>query len=177
MQHGILTIVTLSKNSIPTPCSSEEQLRLDQISWLLYIAYAYSTSQLHLVTRRNTDKICTKLHSKSIVWVHPTNLWSQWKKVVVGGLLRWKLVRVCAAVMTTFTGQSALPSLPVYRQCPAHVPSIRSLDPTFGNTCGTYPHTKKRGDRPPAIRLEFKLKTTATSNVINQCKNNIKCMA
>ena len=78
-----------------------------------------------------------------------------------------------------FSGQLALPSLPIYHQCAAHVPphfqfleknsalktqifqifipktshfsrKIHSLEPTFGNLCGTHPpKKKKRWVHPP----------------------------
>ena len=56
-----------------------------------------------------------------------------------------------------FSGQLALPSLPIYHQCTAHVPPIyktpifarksRSLDPTFGNPHGIYPPKKLSAPR------------------------------
>ena len=38
------------------------------------------------------------------------------------GHLHWKVVWGCPAVMTPFSGQSVLPSLPIYHQCAAHMP-------------------------------------------------------
>ena len=100
------------------------------------------------------------------------------------GALTWKGgMGMCRSHDPLFSGQSALPSLPIYHQCATHVPPIcnfrkilhsqpcfgpklklsrrkisefftpktphfprktRSLDPSFGNPCGTYPPKKKK---------------------------------
>ena len=52
-------MVTLSKNSIPTPCEYEEPLNLTQVSCFATPGVHYSTSQFYPGTARNTDKIRT----------------------------------------------------------------------------------------------------------------------
>ena len=52
--NGILTVVTLSKNSIRIPYESKEQSKLKQI-----LTVRYSTPQYNLVIARKTDKIHT----------------------------------------------------------------------------------------------------------------------
>ena len=73
-----------------------------------------------------------------------------------GGHSHWKGVWGCAAVMTPFSGQLPLPSLPIYRQCAVLVTPVFNFQKIFGFSAMIWP--KFQLSRPKFFQI-FILKT------------------